>query len=247
MISAIAFRELRALFASPLAWLVLAMLQLILAWVFLGRLDAYLKAQAQLAQMPSPPGLTEIIAAPLFGTTAVILMMVVPLLTMRLVAEERRNRTLALLFSSPVTMTQIVLGKYFGVMGFLLLAVGLAAVMPLTLLAGGTLDFGLLAANVLGLVLLTASFAALGLFMSCLTAHPALAGAAGFGCALMLWLLDTAAPDPDSVLAALSLLRHYENFGKGLVDSFDLAYFALFTTTFLALAVKRLDAERLGG
>ncbi|HET9699999.1 MAG TPA: ABC transporter permease subunit, partial [Burkholderiales bacterium] len=232
MIAAIAFRELRALFASPLAWVVLAMLQLILAWVFLGRLDAYLKAQAQLAQMPSPPGLTEIIAAPLFGTSAVILMMVVPLLTMRLVAEERRNRTLALLFSSPVTMTQIVLGKYFGVMGFLLLAVGLAALMPLTLLAGGTLDFGLLAANVLGLVLLTASFAALGLFMSCLTAHPALAGAAGFGCALMLWLLDTAAPDPASVLAALSLLRHYENFGKGLVDSFDLAYFVLFTTFF---------------
>jgi ABC-2 type transport system permease protein len=166
---------------------------------------------------------------------------------MRLVAEERRSQTLTLLLSAPVTMTQIVLGKYLGVMAFLLGAVGLAALMPLTLLAGGSLDFGLLAANVLGLGLLTASFAALGLFMSCLTAHPAAAAAGGFGCALMLWLLDAAAPEPDSALAALSLLRHYENFGKGLVDTFDLAYFVLFTAAFLALAVKRLDAERLGG
>lgn len=247
MIPAIASRELKALFASPLAWVVLAMLQFTLAWVFLGRLDAYLKAQAQLAQMPSPPGLTEIVAAPVFGTTAVVFLMAVPLLTMRLVAEERRSHTLALLFSSPLTMTQIVLGKYLGVMAFLLGAVGLAALMPLSLLAGGSLDFGLLATNVLGLSLLAASFAALGLFMSCLTSHPAVAAAAGFGCALMLWLLDAAAPDPDSALAALSLLRHYENFGKGLVDTFDLAYFVLFTVAFLGLAVKRLDAERVGG
>jgi ABC-2 type transport system permease protein len=247
MIPAIASREFKALFLSPLAWVVLGLLQLTLAWVFLGRVDAYLKAQAQLAQLANPPGLTEVIAAPVFGTTAVVFLMAVPLLTMRLVAEERRNHTLTLLFSAPVTMTQIVLGKYLGVMAFLLGAVGLAALMPLTLLAGGNLDFGLLAANVLGLVLLTASFAALGLFMSCLTAHPAVAAAAGLGCALMLWLLDAAAPDPEGALAALSLLRHYENFGKGLVDTSDLAYFVLFTATFLALAVKRLDAERLGG
>ncbi|HEX6827521.1 MAG TPA: hypothetical protein VF104_00925, partial [Burkholderiales bacterium] len=83
MISAIATREFKALFASPLAWVVLALLQLTLAWVFLGRLDAYLKAQAQLARMAGAPGLTEVIAAPVFGTTAVVFLMSVPLLTMR--------------------------------------------------------------------------------------------------------------------------------------------------------------------
>jgi len=247
MISAIARREFKALFASPLAWVVLAVLQLILAWVFLGRLDAFLNVQAQLAQMADAPGVTEVIAAPLFGTTAVVFLMAVPVLTMRLLAEERRNRTLTLLLSAPVSMTQIVLGKYLGIMAFLLCALALVALMPLTLLAGGTLDYGLLAANLLGLLLLTGSFAALGLFMSSLTSHPALAAVGGFGAALSLWLLDMAAPEPDGPLAALSALRHYESFGKGLVDSFDAAYFLLFTAVFLALAVKRLDAERLGG
>jgi ABC-2 type transport system permease protein len=247
MIFAIGSRELKSLFASPLAWVVLAVLQLILAWVFLGRLDGYLKVQPQLLQVVNAPGITEFIAAPLFATTAVLFLMAVPLLTMRQIAEERRNRTLTLLFSAPVSMTQIVLGKYLGIMLFLLAAIALVALMPLTLLAGGKLDFGLLAANLLGIVLLTASFAALGLFISSLTANPAVAAIGGFGAGLSFWLMDLMAPDSDGPLSALSLLRHYQSFSEGLLDSYDVVYYLLFVTVFLALAVRRLDAERLGG
>ena len=166
---------------------------------------------------------------------------------MRLIAEERRNRTLTLLMSAPLSMAQIVLGKYLGIMAFLLAAIALIALMPLTLLAGGRLDFGLLAANLLGVTLLSASFAALGLFISSLTAHPAAAAIGGFGAALGFWLLDLAAPDAASALSVLSLLRHFESFSKGLLDTFDVAYYLLFSAVFLALAVQRLDAERLGG
>jgi gliding motility-associated transport system permease protein len=247
MIRAIAARELKSLFASPLAWVVLAILQVMLAWVFLGRLDGYLKVQPQLLQIVNAPGITEFIAAPVFATAAVLFLMVVPLLTMRLIAEERRNRTLTLLFSAPVSMTEIILGKYLGIMLFLLAAIALVALMPLSLLSGGKLDFGLLAANLLGIVLLTAGFAALGLFVSSLTAHPAVAAIGGFGAAFAFWIMDLAAPDAEGPLSALSLLRHYESFSNGLLDSYDVVYYLLFIVMFLALAIRRLDAERLRG
>ena len=112
MILAIAGKELRRLFASPLAWVVLAFLQLILAWIFLRSLQTFLDLQAQLATIPTAPGLTEIIIAPTFGTATVVLLMVVPLLSMRLIAEERRNQTLPFLMSAPVSISQIVLGKF---------------------------------------------------------------------------------------------------------------------------------------
>src|SRR6056297_3085111 len=169
MILTIAGRELRSLFLSPLAWSVLAVVPLILAYVFLIQVELFLQWQPRLAAMEGAPGATDIIVAPLFRTAAIVLLLVVPLLTMRLVSEERRGRTLALLMSSPVSMTEIVLGKYLGVVGFLGVMLALVALMPLSLALGGTLDWGLLAAGFFGLVLVVASFAAAGLFLSSVT------------------------------------------------------------------------------
>src|SRR3977135_2761466 len=99
MIWTIVTKELRTLFASPLAWVVLAFLQIILAWLFLTREDYFLPIQAQLAPLPNAPGLTELVVVPMFGIASIVLLMSVPLLTMRLVAEERRNQTMAMLMS----------------------------------------------------------------------------------------------------------------------------------------------------
>ena len=175
MIRTIIAKELRSLFASPLAWVVLAFLQIILAWIFLTRVDYFLTIQPQLARVPNAPGLTEIVVVPMFGIASIVLLMSVPLLTMRLIAEERRNKTMTLLMSAPISMTQIVLGKFLATASFLAMVGGLIALMALSLLMGGSLDYGLLAANLLGLLLLTGSFAAIGLFASCLTTHPVVA------------------------------------------------------------------------
>jgi ABC-2 type transport system permease protein len=247
VIGIIAAKEARALLRSPLAWVLLAVLQLILGWIFLGRLDAYLHLQPQLAHLANPPGFTEVVVAPLAGSAVVLLLMVAPMLTMRLIAEERRNQTLTFLISAPVSVTQIVLGKFLGLMAFLLLPVLLVAAMGASLAAGGALDFGLLAANLLGLALLAACFAAVGLYFSSLTSHPALAAIGGLGMLLGLWVLDANVAEAGSPLRALSLLRRFEGFNMGVVDSYDLAYLLLFVTLFLALAVQRLDAERWGG
>ena len=249
MIFAIGLREFKSLFLSPLAWSILAVVQLILAWLFLGRIELFQTYQSQLMAMESAPGLTEIVVPDLLGNAAIVLLLVVPLLTMRLVAEERRNRTLSLLFSAPLSMTEIVLGKYLGILMFLLALLALIALMPLSLFAGAHLDYRLIASGFLGLALLLAGFAAVGLFMSTLTQYPTVAAISTFGALLLFWLLDWSGQglSGGSWLAYLSLFNHYKPFLDGIFDSADAVYHVLLVTTFLVLSVRRLDADRLGG
>jgi ABC-2 type transport system permease protein len=248
MILTIAMRELRSLFLSPLAWSILAVVQLLLAFLFVGRIELVQIYQAQLLALDNAPGVTEIVVPDLFGNAAIVLLLVVPLLSMRLVAEERRNRTLALLYSAPASMTEIVLGKYLGILLFLAIVLALIGLMPLSLLAGGGLDFGLLASALLGLALLLAGFAAVGLFMSTLTQYQTVAAIATFGALLLFWILDWSGQGAGggSLLAYLSLFNHYKPFLEGVFDTADAVYHALLITTFLVLSIRRLDADRLG-
>ena len=245
MIFTIAGKELRSMFTSPLAWVVLAFVQLILAWIFLFRIDYFISAQSQIARVPNAPGLTEIAIVPMFGIASIVLLMSVPLLTMRLVSEERRNQTMALLMAAPISMSEIILGKFLALIAFLSLINLLILLMALSVLAGGTIDFGLLIANLVGLMLLGASFAAIGLFISCLTNHPVVAAILSLGVFLGLWVMNIAASDTESVLNLISLLRHFEGFMNGSIAVTDLIYFSLLITTFLILSIRRLDADRL--
>jgi ABC-2 type transport system permease protein len=250
MIGHIAARELRSLFLSPLAWAILAVVLFILAFLFLSQLDLYMSYQAQLAMMESAPGVTESVVAPLFSSATIVLLLVVPLVTMRLISEERRNRTLPLLFSAPISMTEIVLGKYLGILGFFFIMLALIALMPLSLLLAGHLDYGLFFSGLLGLTLMLAAFAAAGLFMSTLTSHPTVAAVASFGLLLLLWVIDWAGgmgngEGSGAVFSYLSLQKHYQALLSGLFDSSDVVYYLLFITTFLVLSIRRLDADRL--
>jgi len=247
MIFVIASKDLKTLFSSPLAWTILAILNVITAWLFLSLINDYLTRQLQFAQYVNPPGVTEFIVASSFGISAVFLMIVTPILSMRLISEEKRHRTLTLMISAPVSMTDIVLGKFIGLMVFLLAPILLLALMSLSLYAGGTLDLGLFASNILGITLLVSSFAALSLYISSLTAQPLIAAIGGLGALLGLWIVNLSATDPNSVLHILSLLKHFEPFNRGLINSADIAFYILFTTTFLVLAIRQLDKERLRG
>lgn len=248
MIAAIAGRELKSLFLSPLAWSILAVVMFILGWIFLVQVDSFSVLQSRLASVPNGPGVTDWVVAPMLGDAGVILMLVSPLITMRLLSEERRARTLGLLFSSPVSMTEIVLGKYLGALVFFLIMLGLIAIMPLSLLAGTSLDLGMLAAGLLALALLLATFAAAGLFMSSLTEQPTVAAVSTFGMLLLLWIIDwagTGRPQVGGALSYLSLAHHYQALLKGLVSSTDIVYFLLVIITFLVLSIRRLDRDRL--
>lgn len=247
-IRVIAGRELGTLFSSPLAWSVLAILQLIFAFLFLSQVETFNLIQPKLATIEHAPGLTDIVVTPLFGNAGLILMLVTPLLTMRTISEERRNKTLALLLSAPVTSVEIVLGKYLSVVALLLLIVLLTATMPLSLLIGGTLDAGKFAANVLALSLLVAAFAAVGLFMSCLAGTPTVAAMGSFGVLLLLWILDWSAGMRDrhsELFEYLSILKHFQAIQTGLLASVDIVYFLCFILGFLVLSFLRLAFDRL--
>lgn len=247
MVGIIALRELFGLFISPLAWVILAVVQLILAYLFLARLDLFIEYQPRLMGVDGAPGLTDIVVAPLFVSAGVVFLMVAPLLTMRLLSEERRNGTLTLLYSAPVSISEIVLGKYLGLVGFFLILAALITLMPLSLLVGASLDLGQFAAGLLGLILLLAAFAAIGLFLSSLTAHPTVAGISSFGILLLLWIIDWAGESEgmSGLFAYLSLFNHYQALSKGIFNSTDVIYYLLLTGLFLGLTLWRIDAERL--
>ncbi len=237
--------EMRRMFKSPLAWIMLAVVEFLLAIFFLILLNQFMN--------PSPwfagRGLTEIVVAGLLQVSGIVILLVTPFVTMRLFSEERRTGTIKLLFSSPVTLTELVLGKYLGTVSFLVIMLALIALMPLSLLLGSDLDLGQLGAGLLGLLLLMASFAAIGLFISTLTSHTAVAAVLTFGVLFMLWILDLAGGTGSemfrAILAYLSLLNHYNNLIEGMFNSMDVIFYIIISATFIVLSIWRLDAERL--
>lgn len=238
----IAWRELRNLFLSPLAWVMLAVVQVVLAWLFLGGVQNFLLHPGGVE------GVTDRVAAGLYSVASVIMLLVVPLLSMRLVSEERRSGSLALLLSAPVRMSEVVLGKYLGLMGFLAIMVAMLTLMPLSLAVGTHLDYLKLAGCVLGLLLMLGAFAAAGLYMSTLTRQPVVAAISGFGLLLFLWVIDSLDQGGRSYSAVfhyLSLVGHYDAFLRGVFDSSDVVFYLLFIGSFLGLSIRRLDSARL--
>ena len=248
MIWVIARREFGAMFMAPLAWVILAVVQVILGYMFLTNLDNFMLLQPQLAQLENTPGVTDIVVTPLMQVAAIILLMVMPLITMRSIAEEKRSGSLTLLISSPLGMTEIVLGKFVGLMLFVLVLVSMLMLMPLSLYLGTTPDGGKLLSIYLGMILLLGAFCAIGLYLSSLTENQTIAAVGSFGILLMLWIVDWLAEsvsNGQSLLAYLSLTRHHESLLEGVFDSADIAYYLLLIIGFLGLTVRQLDRERL--
>lgn len=243
--------EFRRLFRSPLAWSLLAIVQLILAWLFLNSIDEYQQfIQPKLVGLNGAPGVTEIIVSNLYSSIGIIMLAIMPLLTMRLFAEERMNNTLTFLQSSPISATQIVLGKYLGLMGFVLLMVAMLSLMPFSLLISTPLDLGMIASSILGLILLLASFAAAGIFLSSLTKQPIIAAISSFGLLLflvVLYLSGGSQSGKSELFTYLSHFGHFLSFLEGVFDSSDFVYYLLFSAGFLILTVRKLDNDRLQG
>lgn len=247
MITTIALREFRSMFLSPLAWVVLAVTQVILAWIFFSQIEAFFNIQAQLTTMTNAPGVTDLVVTPLLEVASIILLMVSPLLTMRLISEEHQKGTLTLLLSSPISVTQIILGKYLGIILFYTLFITMISLMPLSLTLGTDLDYGKITAGLFGLFLLLAAFAAAGLFLSSLTNNPVVAAISTFGLLLLLWILDKSggSGSPDNLFTYLALTSHVMPMLRGIISSSDISYFVLFISTFLLLTIRQMDTKRL--
>lgn len=246
----VARRELARLLLSPFAWLMFAISEFLLAWWFFVLVDQFrLQYQPILVKVNSALGVTDLLLAPFFAGIPLIVMLilVVSLLSMRLIAEERHAGSLALLLASPISATQVVLGKYLGGLVFLFVAILLWCLLPLTLWWGSAPDLERFAAACLGLVLLGALLLAAATYISTLTKQGGVAAAVSFGFGMLLLLLENNGAKGGGLLSYLSVLPHYEHMLRGIVGTADLAYFGLAVLAFLAFAVRRVDALRIQG
>jgi ABC-2 type transport system permease protein len=239
--------EWRRLAVQPFAWTLAAVVLAFMAWQFLLALQAFLDLAPKLGGLKDAPGVTDLVAIPLLRSFSNLLLPLVPLVTMRAFAGERRAASMPLLLAIGVGNLRIVLGKYFGALGYLLALIALVALMPLLLSGGTTLDLGKIAAALLGLALFTAALTAIGIVCSAWAAQPALAAAAAIAISSLLAVVDAGARlqgVSNSGINWLALPSHLEPFFRGIVASVDIVYFVLVAAVALALATRRLDALR---
>jgi len=248
MILSIARKEIKSMFASPMGWIILALLMFAFGTQYLNGVNNYFEVMSGSIRPAERYGVTQFVGQQIYGLASFIMLFAVPLLSMRLISEERRNQTLPFLFSAPLSLTEIVVGKFLGLVGFLTIVIVYIALMLFTLNIWSDIDFGYVLSNSLGLFLLVASFSALGLYVSSLTSQPVVAAIISFIALFALMMLDRFfAGDPSNTMAQLALMKHFQSFAGGLIDTADLAYFVLFIITFLILTIRRLDADRLRG
>ena len=236
-------KELNAYFASPIAYLLMAFFALIFGFVIFNATRDFIRFafQQQFQGGGGPMSINDQIITPLLGFSSTITLFLVPMITMRLFAEEKRSGTIELLLTSPVKDLQIILGKWLGAMLLYLCILGMSAINLAMLFAWGKPDIKPVLVAYLGLILQGGCLLALGEFVSTLTRNQIIAGGLTFFLCLLLWLLSWLTAFDTSWVAQglnyMSIVTHFDNFAKGLLDSRDvifylsMIFFALFLTS----------------
>lgn len=249
----IAGKELRSLFVSPIAYVVLTGFLLLGGWFFFNLLNRFnllvqIYTGFQSPEMQERLNLNDLVIAPLLGNLSVVLIILTPVITMRSFAEEKRSGTYELLMTSPLSVGEIVFGKFLGVVAFLVVMLGLTGVYPLVLLAWGDPEPGIIAAGYLGLFLLAVSFATVGLFTSSLTDNQIVAAVSCLVTLLLFyvisWPAEAAGPTLAAVLRHLSLTEHFAEMVKGVIETKDLVYFGSVITLALYLTHRSVESIR---
>jgi ABC-2 type transport system permease protein len=243
----IAAHDVRRFVVQPWTWGLVAATLALVAYVFLVSLDRFLELAPKLAATADATGATDQVAIPILRVYANLLVFLVPLMTMRAIAGERRQHSLTLLLAAGVGNGAIVAGKWLAVMAWLVALTALVALMPLSLGAGTALDVGRVGAALVGIVFQAGLLAAIGVMTSAWTAQPALAAAMAIAINLFLTLVDTGARlqgVSNSAINWLALTSHLEPPLRGIVATVDLAYFVIVGAVALALAAQRLDTLR---
>jgi gliding motility-associated transport system permease protein len=249
----IAGKELRSYFVSPIAYVVLTGFLLLGGWFFFNLLARFNFLLSLYSSFRNPEAMTRLnlndfVIAPLLHNLSVVLVILVPVITMRSFAEEKRTGTYELLMTSPLSITAIVLGKFLGAFVFALLMVALTGIYPLILLLYGNPELGIIASGYLGLVLLATAFISVGLLTSSFTENQIIAAVSCLVTLLLLyiisWPAETSGPVMSAVLRYLSLTEHFSDMVKGVIDTSDVAYFASVILLSLFLTQRSVESVR---
>jgi ABC-2 type transport system permease protein len=250
---AIANKEFRSYFASPIAYILIGLFALLFGWFFYVFLMAFVQQSEQMMQFGGGGGanVNQMMIRGLFQNTAVIILFVMPMITMRTYSEEKRSGTIELLLTSPLTDPEIIIGKFLGALA-LYAAMLLVTMFYIAILFRiGNPEWRPIVAGYLGLLLMGGCFLSTGLFISSLTKNQIVAGFLTFATFLMLWIInwmgESSGPTTRDVLNYLSITEHFDDFSRGIIDTKHLVYYLSFITFGLFLTAKSVDSERWRG
>ena len=243
-------KEMYRIFASPIFYVVAFIFLALAGYFFYSAVAYYSLLSFQAGRNPflgQQLNLGEMVLEPFFGSIGIVLLLMVPLITMRLFAEEKKTGTVELLLTYPISDRGAVLGKFTAALS--VVALILTGTLPamVVLSAFTTLPWATIFSGYLGLVLMSSAFVSLGVLASSLTQNQIVAAAITFGALLLLWIIGwaqtLAGQEVGSVFVYLSLLSHFESFTKGVLDSRDILYYGLFVTFFLFATLRVLESR----
>jgi ABC-2 type transport system permease protein len=248
---AVFWKELRSYFGSPIAYVMTAVFLFYCGFVFRNLvLDFH---QASLTFEPrfhtgQPVNANDRVITPFFGVRLFIWLVVVPMLTMRLYAEEKKTGTIELLMTSPVASWQTLLGKFAACLGLFALMEAVGLVLLLVLSAYAEIDWGPVASGYLGTLLLGGTFISAGMLASALTDNQIIAAVVSFFGLMVLWMIEWSSHYVTSifgrVLQSLSLVAHMQELNRGVIDTSDLVFFASATVLFLFVTNSVIESRR---
>src|SRR4029453_3484685 len=236
--------EIRSYFASPIAYILIGFFSLLFGWFFYVYLMAFVQQSEQMMQFGGGAGtnVNQMMIRGLFQNTAVIILFVMPIITMRTYSEEKRSGTIELLLTSPVTDLEIILGKFIGALGLYAAMLLVTMLYILVLFKVGNPEWRPIIAGYVGLLLMGGCFLSTGLFISSLTKNQIVAGFLTFATFLMLWIInwigESSGPPTRDLVNSLSITEHFDDFSRGIIDTKHGVYYLSFITFGLFLTAK---------
>jgi ABC-2 type transport system permease protein len=248
---AIARKELRSYFASPIGFVMIGLFAIVYGFFYITMLKFFDRQSLQFMAGGGATDVNEQLIRPLFSNVQVILLFILPLITMRTYAEEKRSGTIELLLTSPITDLEIVAGKFLGAMGLIVAMLAITLPHVGVLFAFGNPEWKPVVTTYLGFLLMSACFVAVGLFISSITRNQIIAATATFVVFLMLWVIDwmgsLMGPTGQALFEYLSITRHFEDFARGVIDTRHLVYYASVIVFGLVLTMRSVESERWRG
>mgnify|MGYP003343981143 FL=1 len=242
-------KELISYFRSPIAYGVMAFFALVTGYFFYVAVAFFVQMSIQSSMMggSQPMSVNDSVVQPVLSNISVIGLFMIPMMTMRLFAEEKRTGTIELLVTSPIADWEIIVGKWLAALVLYASMLGLSLISMTTLFLYGSPDWRPMLVGYLGLLLQGGSLLAIGTFVSTCTRNQIVAGVAGFSVSLLLWVLNWLSSFQDSaaakVIAYMSVLQHFESFARGVLDSKDILYY--FSAIFIGLFLTGRSLESL--
>ena len=254
-ILAIAQKELKSYFASPIAYIVIGLWALLYGYFFAAILHFLAQQSMQMNQFgmqgPQSMNVNQQLIRPLLQNVLILILFLMPMVTMRAYSEEKRSGTIELLLTSPLTDFQIIMGKFLGALALWGLALVISLIHIALLFRFGNPEWKPIATAYLGLLLMGGCFISVGLLISSFTSNQIVAGMATFGVFLLLWVVNWigsfSGPTVDKITQYLSIIDHFDDFAKGIIDTSHLIYYISFISFGLFLTAKSVDSERWRG